>query len=331
MRIKYRMANDGDVDAMADFWSKNSEWDIIDRIEWEKRFVHTPFGRAVVALGIDEESGEIIGQFIFIPVDIVVKGIEKKAYRPFAPILQKALQTRFGIASLLTGQHPLLKMYKIIANQLTKEGIAMIYMIPDPRWSRVLQAFPFIHTHRFPLYTRVAVTNDEHIFPDTITTSKISPCDTEIDMLWEECATVYSCSIIRNSKTLPWKTSHGHYKIYIVKRNDRAIGLFVLIYKQKDQQWLICDLLAIDKNESLDIILQAACSTVQKEIKTSQLANDQAAKIAILATPAIEEVARRHGFEKNDYHFTLAVHVLNKDDVDKKDISPENWYISAND
>jgi hypothetical protein len=331
MRIKYRLANDEDIESMAAFWSQNSDWDIIDRSEWEKRFVHAPFGKATVALGIDEETNEIISQFVFIPVAITVNGTEMRAFRPFAPILRKSFQTKFGIASLLTGTHPLLKMYKIVQDQLTKEKTTLIYMIPDPRWSRVLQAFPFVLTHRFPLYTRLVTSNEVNKFSTSIDILPIHSFDADIDDLWEKSSIVYSCSIIRNSKSLPFKTSHGNFKVYIVKHNNRAIGLFVFVYKQKDKQWLICDLLSIDKNESLATTLEAACFTIQQEVKAVEAADNFPGKIAILATPAIEAIVTRQGFDKNDYHFTLAVHILNKDGLDKKNIAPENWYVSAND
>lgn len=329
MRIKYRMADDEDIDSMADFWSKNSDWDVIDREEWEKRFVNTPFGKAAVALGVDEETGKIIGQFIFIPADIIVNGKEIKGYRPFAPILLKSLQTKFGIASLLTGQHPLLKMYKIVADYLTKDSATLIYMIPDPRWSRVLQAFPFILTHRFPLYTRTITISDKSISHNT-SFSIVTSSHHDIDPLWQKSSATYTCSIVRNDKSLSWKTSHGNFKVYTVKQNNQAIGLFVFVYKQKDHQWLICDILAVHK-QYLDIILQAACTTIQQEINSLDVSTDHPEKIAILATPVIEEIVKKLRFEKNDYHFTLAVHVLNKDGIDKKNIAPENWYISAND
>ncbi len=331
MRISYRMAVDEDIDAMAEFWSNNSGWDIIDRSEWEKRFVHTPFGSAVVVIGIDEDSSKIIGQFIFIPVNIVIDGREVKAYRPFAPVLQESLQTKFGIASLFTGQHPLLKMYKIIWDELAALGVPLIYIIPDPRWSRVLQAFPFIQTHRFPLWSRPINLPSNFSISSDISVSKISPADPAIDLLWRQSAEVYLCSIVRNSKSLPWKTSHGNYQVYALYRDGQVIGLFVFIHKQKDRQWLICDVLVKDKSETLSITLAAACITIEKASGMKGNMNEEQEKIAILATPAIEEAVKKIGFQKDNYHFTLAVHVLNKANIHKKDIDPVNWYISAND
>jgi len=321
------MANEEDIDAMAEFWSDNSGWDVIDRNEWKRRFVNTAFGQAVVALGLDEETNKIIGQFIFIPTNISVKGKEIIAYRPFAPVLQKTLQTKFGITSLLTGQHPLLKMYKIVWERLAKQGTTLIYILPDPRWSRVLQAFPFIMTHRFSLWSRFLTDSDNTAIGDNITILKITPSDPAIDLLWQQAASVYSCSIVRNSQSLPWKTSHGNYQVCLVKKNIETVGLFVYIYKQRDDQWLICDMIVKDTADSLYITLNAACNTIEQENGK----NGVNGKIAILATSVIEEIIRQIGFQKENYQFTLAVHVLNKDQIDNNDVSPANWYISAND
>lgn len=331
MRISYRMAIDDDIDAMVAFWSDNSGWDIIDRTEWEKRFVNTPFGEAAVVLGVDEDVNKIIGQFIFIPVYIVIDGLEVKAYRPFAPVLEQSLQTKFGIASLLTGQHPLLKMYKIIWDDLATKGVPLIYIVPDPRWSRVLQAFPFIHTHRFPLWSKSLTASSDFQIPAGISISKINPCDPAIDLLWEQSANVYNCSIVRNSKSLPWKTSHGNYQVYAVSHAGSITGLFVFIYKQKDNQWLICDMIVKDKSDHLVTTLLAACQTIQEENNNIIQESKPQSKIAILATPAIENAVKQLGFQKENYHFTLAVHILNNKIIDKKNVIPVNWYISAND
>lgn len=331
MRISYRMGADEDIDAMAAFWSSNSGWDIIDRAEWEKRFVNTPFGKAEVVIGLDDATDKIVGQFVFIPVSIVINGRETKTYRPFAPILQQSLQTKFGIASLLTGQHPLLKMYKLIWEELATRGVPLIYIIPDPRWSRVLQAFPFIHTHRFPLWSKSLKSISGFLTPAGITVSKINPSDPTIDLLWRQSSEVYACSIVRNSKSLSWKTSHGDYHVYAVRREEQIIGVFVFIYKQKDNQWLICDMIVKDKTENLLTTLTAACYIIQKKAIENNNGNEPMGKIAILATPAIENAVTKLEFQKDNYHFTLAVHVLNNEMTDSKNIAPINWYISAND
>lgn len=331
MHITYRMANNDDVEAMAGFWSENSGWDVIDSTEWRRRFTNTPFGDATVAVAFDDDEKKLIGQFVFIPIMLSVKGKEVKAYRPFAPILHESLQTKFGVASLLTGQHPMLKMYKKVADTLSQQDVSLIYIVPDPRWGRVLQAFPFIMTHKFPLWTLQLPLNKLFILPADISSKEIDPSDPEIDELWPKATQSYSSTIIRNTKTLVWKTSHGNFKVFAVYKQEELIGIATVVYKGKDSQWLICDMVTKDNDESLAMTLTAAFNEIHHENESTQNSAGQVKKIAILATAPIEKVISQLGFVKNAYHFTLAVHALEKNKIDKKEIAPANWYISAND
>ena len=331
MNISYRLADSDDVDALTEFWSENSGWDVIDSAEWKRRFASSPYGNSVVSVATDEETKKIIGQFIFIPVRIAVNGKEIKGYRPFAPILHQSLQTKFGIASLLTGQHPILKLYKKVADEMTKQGVSLIYMVPDPRWARILQAFPFMNTHKFPLWSYPLPLQEKIILPAGITVDKIKPSDPAIDQLWDQSSSVYSAAIVRNCKTMSWKILHGDYRIYAIRRDGEITGLFTTIYQMKDDQWLICDLVTRDKEESLSITLAAACNIIQEENNKLPSTPNHPNKIALLSTPAIEQVVKKMGFRQEDYHFTLAVHLLNEDGFDRGNISPEKWYVSAKD
>lgn len=331
MHISYRMATSNDVDALAEFWSENSGWDVIDSAEWKRRFASSPDGNAVVSVASDEETKKIIGQFIFMPNRIAVNGKEIIGYRPFAPVLQQSLQTKFGIASLLTGQHPILKLYFKVADELSKQGVSIIYMIPDPRWARILQTFPMLMTHKFPLWSYPLPLRKNFILPVGITTDKIKPSDPAIDQLWHQCSRVYYAAIVRDSMSMSWKTSHCDYRIFAIRRNDEMTGMFTTLYKVNDNQWLICDLVTRDKEESLSITLAAACNIIQEENNKLPSIPNHPNKIALLSTPAIEQIVKKMGFRQEDYHFTLAIHLLNEDGFDRRNISPEKWYVSAKD
>jgi hypothetical protein len=329
MDIKYRVAVEKDFDSLASFWNENADWDIIDRTQWENRFMHTPFGKATVLVATEENSDRILAQFVFIPSGIVVDGKQKMAFRPFAPILHKSLQTKFGIASFLTGLHPLHKLYRLGMGELISRGASLIYMIPDPRWARILKAVPLFMTHRFPLYTCQLIPDNQFLNGEQIEISPVRTFDGTIDALWNQSASVYPCSVIRDSRNLEYKVSHGDYRTYIVRKQDKVIGLFVFIHKPNDKQWLICDLISIDHGDNLASTLRAACVTIQE--KMFSLVNDPAMKIAILATPLIEEKVKHLGFTKYDYDFTLAIHILNKQLITKDRVAPGCWYVSAND
>jgi hypothetical protein len=186
-------------------------------------------------------------------------------------------------------------------------------------------------THKFPLWSFLLPLNKNFQLPENITVEKINPADSEVDLLWQEASVFYSTAIVRNSKTLVWKTSHGNYKVFAIRRNHKIIGWFAVIYKLKDQQWLICDIVTKDASEGLTILLQAACNRIQQEDKLLPTYDGSANKIAILATSSIEPVVKKMGFLQENYYFTLAVHLLNKNGIDKNKIAPANWYVSAND
>jgi hypothetical protein len=331
MKISYRMASPDDIDALVEFWSKNSGWDVIDREEWGKRFTDTPFGEAIVSIATDVLTKKIIGQFIFIPVKIAVNGKEVEAYRPFAPVLEHSLQSTFGIASLLTGQHPILRLYTKVADELTKKGIALIYMIPDPRWSRIFKAFPYLMSHKFPLWSYPLPMHEYFALPSEVSVDRIEPSDPGIDLLWNRASTVYPAAMVRNCRMMTWKTIQGDYRIFAVRNTLEMTGIFTIIYKPSDHQWLICDLVTRNNEESLSLTLAAACNMIQSEDNKTLRDHNHPGKIALLVTPVIEQIVKKMGFMQEDYHFTLVVHLLNKDGIDTNHLLPQNWYASAND
>ncbi len=112
MKTNYRIYTDDDINQLVDFWNHNSGWDIIYRNEWERRFYHTPLGTATIVLAEEEKTGDLLGQFIFIPSLVSVKGLQVKAFRPFAPVVKKELRSALGMLTLF--EH-IYKMYDYAA------------------------------------------------------------------------------------------------------------------------------------------------------------------------------------------------------------------------
>ncbi len=225
-----------------------------------------------------------------------------------------------------------------MSEAVTKQETCLFYMLPDPRWARVLKAFPFIKTHKFPLWCHPLPLQAYFELPKGITIDKINPDNPKIDLLWQQASNIYPTLVKRNSKTLAWfffffffRAIQNDLAIYCVMNHDEMVGLFAIVYKKNDHQWLICDMLTKDKNESLTLSLKAICNTIESENRILKTKSDHERKIAILATPTIEKKVAALEFEKDDYQFTLALDLLNINGVDKKSISPSNWYVSAND
>lgn len=328
MKTTYRAYTSDDIDQLVDFWNENAGWDVISRNDWERRFYHTPFGPTSIILALEQESQEIVGQFMFIPTTVAVDGQQIKAFRPFAPVLKKSLRT---ISGMLPSMEYIRKMYNFATKHFVNEGVSLIYIMPDPRWARLFYLIPGATVGNFPLWTLKQWSAIASQLPEGYSAEDISPDDSRLDELWNQSVHLHGCSIVRNSTFLPWKLSHHNYQLTGITHNHQLIGFSASLYKHTDKQWLICDVVARNGDEALRITLQASCARAAL-FRSAMSPEEQGdlQKVAILATPLIERVVAEIGFEKDNYKFPLVVHALDGG-IPKKDLAPERWYVSAND
>ena len=323
MATTYRMYTDDDIDDLVKFWSDNSGWDQIDRTEWERRFHHTPYGKATVALAIKKK--EIVGQFVFIPTVISIDGKEVKAFRPFAPVVKESLRSALGMATLI---EIIFKMYNYAIDHFRLKGISLVHMLPDPRWVRGFRFLSDIQIGDFPLWSIPLPTKEKFVLPDGYEVEPINATDEKIDLLWAKNSRLYGCSLPRNTQTLSWKTSHGDYKLVGIFYQGELVGLSTSTVKEKDKQWLICDMISSDGDETLLAIIKATCNAAH-DFVTSQTGT-AVEKAAILATALIEKNIKQLGFKKEKYKFPIVVQLLDPK-LSKQQVAPERWYASAND
>jgi hypothetical protein len=205
MKLIYRTTTADDIDDLVQFWNQNSGWDLITRETWEKRFMSTPFGTPMIIVGIDTDQNEIIAQFIFVPVTVRVSGLELvKAYRPFGSVMKEDVRKKFGVASFLMNTHPIQKMYYKAVDELKGNGTKIMFLIPDPRWGKILKLMPFQVT-QFPLWSHPLPLEPEFPLPENIKVEQINADNAQIDSLWMSTSGNGHCSIVRNSKTFAWK------------------------------------------------------------------------------------------------------------------------------
>jgi len=326
MRLNYRMHNPDDIDALVQFWKENSGWDDIDRNEWERRFLHTPYGSASVAIAEDVERKEIVGQMIFIPTKVSVDGSELSAHRPYAMVVKQSYKQLSGYLKLVD---MVAKLYNYAIAIFKESGVSLIHMMPDQRWSRLLKFLPALQIGSFPLWSLPLETHAKFEMPFGFDAEPISAADERIDQLWQESVQLYGCSVQRNAASLPWKTSHGNYQLLGIYKKGELKGVVASIAKLKDKQWLICDMLTADGDETLTATIQAACRQAVA-YKAQLKAHEEMNKVAVLTTPLMEQVITPIGFKKEDYKFPMLVQLLDKS-LTKQQVAPERWYASAND
>ena len=322
MALTYRMHTKEDELTLIQLWSEHSGWDQVDTETWAQRLLDPPLGEASIALATDTDTGKIVGQFAFIPSLIAVNGREVPAVRPFAPIVTKAGR------GFLSGAHPIVEMYWQGVKALQARGAGLLYMVPDPRWLRFFRMFPFLTCGSFPLWSLPLPLAAPLPLDDGYRMEPLEDWDERVDDLWYKASRLHSCLVVRNSRTLPWKIGRGDYTITAVERQGEMVGL-VASQQKGDRQWLVCDLLAADANDSLRNTLMAVANVAHTEAIIRDR-NNPIIKVAVLATPIMEPVVSSLGFVRDAYDFPIVVHILDST-ISKENVAPAQWYVSAND
>jgi len=332
MNITYRNFSTDDTDKIIDFWNSNSGWETdMDRVEFQKRFCSSPFGEPIITLAINTDNDdELVGQFCFIPLLATIHSKRTLIYRPFGAILKESFRGKFGVASFLLHNHPMQLLYNKGAEEAVKKGALLSYMIPDPRWGRVLKTMPF-KMENFPLMSKPLPLQNFEILPDNCKIEAVAYNAEILDSLWLQAEKIIPCGLVRNTDFFKWKNilAHGRFKLRILFQDDVLIGAFSLQFKTDALEWIIGDIILADRN-NMNLLLVAACYAAQTEFESKDLEKEKQYKVAIMGSLVLINNLDLLGFKKDNYNFTLAVHRFNKKFTDKE-ISPRNWHIYAND
>src|SRR5262249_49496711 len=126
--ITYRLFEDQDLPGLLALWEEESGWGGMTEELWRKWYLETPNGPCLVAVAIGE-GGEVSGQAVFTPTQVVVGDKEIRALRISAPILRKELRQ-----AALKLNHPFIGLYLAGASAALKQGYGMLYGLPDQNW-----------------------------------------------------------------------------------------------------------------------------------------------------------------------------------------------------
>ena len=325
MSLTYRLYQDGDLPALRRLWEENTNWGTVTAEMWRQHVVEAPLGGVSGAVAEDSATGQIVGQFAFMPSLINVSGREYRAFRPAAPIVAKSLRFR----SPNPMSHPVVAMYMHAVKALRERGDGLIYMVPDPRWVRFFKMFPNLYGGSFPLWKLDLPLAAKFSLPEGYTAAPLVVLDDErIDQLWAKWSGFHTCQVVRDARSLPWKIGKGEYEVLGVERGGELVGL-VASRRKGDRQWLICDLLAADCGEALRATI-IAVSNLAHERAASAPPDKTIIKVTLLVTPVMEPVVRDLGFVRDSYDFPMVIHVLNQS-ITKEEVAPSKWYVSAND
>jgi hypothetical protein len=325
MQLTYRMATPDDHPALIRLWSEDGGWDRLEAEAWSDRLLRTPVGPSSFAVAEDPQTGELVGQFAFIPSMVAVDGDLFPAVRPFAPILLRSVRGR--ILSIDPRKSPVSAMYRLGIQELSARGPRVAYMIADPHWVLMMKFNPNLKLHKFPLWSLPLPLSRPLPLGAGFDAAPLGPWDDRVDALWQAASRLHGCLVLRDTRALPWKVGRGDYEILCVERRGELVGL-VASRCRGDAQWLLCDVLSADLGPSLRATLVAACNLAHA--REPAPGEPPLRKVAVLATPALEPALRELGFARDRYDFPLVMQRIDGS-IEAARVDPARWYVSAND
>jgi hypothetical protein len=327
MGFKLEFHEVADLPGLERLWREATDWGEQTLQSLHRWFMEGPFGKPRIVIASDEWTGEIVGQFRFMPSRVVVDGREVRAHRPFGTIITKAM--REAVESNNPFDQPAVAMYARAVTELQARGEQLIYMVPDPRWVRLFKMFPFLQTGSFPLWSLLTPFERPLALGEGFTAGPLDSWDDgRVDGLWGRSRRLHGCQVARDAATLRWKLANANYTVTAVGHRGELVGI-VASRAKGDRQWLVCDLLAADAGDSLRATLAAVANVAHAE-SLARGGEREIRKVSLLTTPVMEPVARGLGFVRDEYDFPLVVHVLD-DSLRAEDVNPARWYVSAND
>lgn len=323
MSLSFRLHRDEDLPELQALWLENTNWGGLTPELWRKHIIDAPLGGASILVATDSKTGKIVGEFAFMPSRVRVRGREVSAFRPAAPIVARGYRF-FSVNPL---DHPAIAMYLNAVEALRNRGEGLVYMVPDPRWTRLIQMFPNLIVGSFPLFSQPLPLASPMAIDSGFDVGPVELTDSRVDELWERSAALHGTSIVRDTRSLPWKIGKGEDHVLGLERGGELVGIVACRHKG-DRQWLVTDLLFADAEAALRNLLIAAANLGHEHALATT--GNPIAKVAVLATSAMEATVRSLGFARDRYDFPLVVQVLDPT-IDKRDVATDHWFVSAND
>lgn len=318
--IAFRQAERRDMQAIQKLWNENTTWGELKEETLRERVFEDP-NKPLLLLAHDEKSHDLVGQFLFVPSLLWIRGHYKHAYRPAAPIVAKGWRN-FGLNPL---NHPVLRMYREGCTQLKSQGSPLIYMVPSATWTRLFKIFPEYKVGKFPLF-KLSTDERSAQIPSGISFKELSAFGQKVDILWDKFKELHSISVARNSSALPMKIRDSGATTISVEKGSELIGL--LCMKRKDRQWLINDIMFADADDSLAALGEVALYYGQMHNRRH---NTGLEKVSLLATKLMIPTLTKVGFTEDSYSFPLVVQTLTDGSDEYGDLSPEEWFVAAGD
>jgi hypothetical protein len=317
--LSYRRSQVGDLPGIQRLWAEESGWGPLgDKLQqW---YGMNPFRGSFTVVALDSAEG-IVGEFVFMARDVIVNGAVYRAIRPIAPIVSRSL--RFPLEGGWR-EHPVFRMYGLGVELAAQDGFALLFSLPNPGWQKLLRPSSNGSATVFPLWSLRLPKESPSADAADCKAGPVENWDAEVDDLWTKTAADRGCLAVRDAATLRWKALRTGFEATAIRVRGQLIGL--VLSQTSAEQWLICDLLAAGES-AVRKSVAAVCALAEERSAAMEKGYP---KVAILATPALQEPLAALGFSRDQYDFPFMVRGLSSN-LQPEAIAAEHWYVSAND
>jgi hypothetical protein len=318
--LTYRIFEKDDIGGILRLWAEESGWGAITEEQFNKWYLHTPYGECLIVLAIDEDKN-IVGQQVFMPSTIFVSGNNLNAFRVLAPILSKKIR-----ANIRKKNHPFFEMHQAGLKEAIERKYSVIYGFPAHAWTPVLRLFPKAGLPKMEIAEFDCRSfSYQSVLPKTekIKHLKISPIDRfeeNFDELWNNAIANFpiECGVIRNSEWLNWKNG-GRWSFAAHNSENKLVGYLSIDKKTS----LLADVLA-ETPEILEQMFETFCSF------TAQNKQFGIQEFKVMKTNFMSPIIEKFGFSKVDFKFAFGCYSIDTN-IPTEAIQPQNWYMMPND
>lgn len=326
-QLQYRLYTDQDLPGVLDLWEKHSGWGGISQEDFNTWYLNTPYGSCIIIVAVNE-TGQIVGQKIFIPSLIQIKDKQVKALRISAPILHE----NFRQTAITRANHPAYSMLRSGIEAAIHQGYKIVYLYPALGWVTPMRLCHSFNLPRIDIATfdcfGISLNDPATLYPlsdDLVVTELKIDFHNDHNELWNEAVHNFpiSCGVVRNTKWLNWK-SGGHLVLEVRNAQSQLLKGYLCLNKQSG---LVVDMLARTEQDAGKILKSVIHSVHHLNPQRIPIPSNE---INGMYTATFQSLLKniKYGFKK--FRFAFGCFPLDISICDE-DIKPSNWYMMPND